>query len=68
LKYAFWQSLLQYVTLWHFVHCFGESGVLLHAAHVGVCGCVDDEAEASGGEVGAGSALDDEAAIFAASW
>ena len=38
LKCAFWQSLLQYVVLWHFVHCFGDSGDLPHCAHVVCCG------------------------------
>jgi hypothetical protein len=49
------------------VHCFGESGVLLHAAQTGAggCDCVDEE-DASGWEVGMRSALDDESAIFAA--
>jgi hypothetical protein len=45
LKCAFWQSLLQYDTLWHLRHCFRDSGDLEHCAHVGVAG-VDEEDEA----------------------
>jgi hypothetical protein len=33
------------VTLWHFKHCLGESGVLPQWAHVGAVGCVVDDDE-----------------------
>jgi hypothetical protein len=42
LKCAFWQSLEQYVTLWHLRHCFGLSGDLAQWAHVGVDDDEDD--------------------------
>jgi hypothetical protein len=48
LKCAFWQSLLQYDTLWHLRHCFSDSGDLEHCAHVGVDGVEDEDEEASG--------------------
>jgi hypothetical protein len=47
LKCAFWQSLLQYDTLWHLRHCLRDSGDLEHCAHVGVAGAEDEE-DASG--------------------
>jgi hypothetical protein len=46
--------LLQYETLWHFRHCFSESGDLVQWAHVGVGGAAvaDEEDDASGGDDG----------------
>jgi hypothetical protein len=46
LKCAFWQSLLQYDTLWHLRHCFRDSGDLEHCAHFGAAGVDDEEDEA----------------------
>jgi hypothetical protein len=37
LKCAFWQSLLQYATLWHLVQSFNDCSALPHCAHAAVC-------------------------------
>jgi hypothetical protein len=50
------------------VHCFGEVGVLLHAAHTvaGACdACVEDDGSGCVVEVGS-LPVDDRSAIFAA--